>query len=162
MVYLDLDGTLLGPSGSILVDPARRFTTAGVRALVRRLSDGALRLADNGHTGPGDAHILHLLPAAASKATAVACDIAARGADPADCLAVGDSAQDLDIGRVLGTVAIVANGAAACADTPPTRAGGCGRPSPWRSGASGTPTRSGCARSSWAGPSALPGPLGER
>jgi len=85
----------------------------GAAGLVRTLSGGALRLADNGHTGPGDAHIIHLLPAAASKAVAVARDIAARGADPAECLAVGDSRQDLDIGRVLGTIAIVANGAAA-------------------------------------------------
>jgi hypothetical protein len=212
VVYLDLDGTLFGPSGSILRDPEGGFTTAGVRALellhaagvpvvlvsgrsrqrleavartlgaagvlpemgatdagyptgpgetvhaaiartgipgallvaepglaahplavagregshvflgtvgpgaaafVDTLSEGSLRLADNGHTGPGDAHIFHLLPAAASKALAVERDIAARGADPADCLAVGDSRQDLDIGRVLGTVAIVANGAAA-------------------------------------------------
>lgn len=211
MVYLDLDGTLFGPSGSILIDPEGRFTLAGVTALgllhdagipvvlvsgrsrqrleavartlgasgvlpemgatdagyptapgetvhdaiartgipeallasepglaahplalagregshvflgrvgdgaaalVRTLSDGSLRLADNGHTGPDDAHIFHLLPAAASKARAVERDIAARGADPDGCLAVGDSAQDLDIGRVLGSVAIVANGAA--------------------------------------------------
>lgn len=81
--------------------------------LVARMSAGALRLADNGRTGTGDARIVHLLPAAASKAAAVERDIAARGADPADCLAVGDSLQDLDIGRVLGAVAIVANGAAA-------------------------------------------------
>lgn len=82
-------------------------------ALVRTMSAGELRLADNGHTGPGDAHIMHVLPAAASKARAVAGDIAARAVAPADCLAVGDSRQDLDIGRVLGTVAIVANGASA-------------------------------------------------
>ena len=85
----------------------------GADALVDRLSGGLLRLADNGHTGPDGAHIFHLLPAAASKAAAVARDIAARGADPAACLAVGDSGQDLGMGRVLGTVAIVANGAAA-------------------------------------------------
>ena len=212
VVYLDLDGTLFGPSGSILIDQRGRFTHVGVRALqllhgagipvvlvsgrsrrrleavaralgiagvlpemgatdagyptapgetvhdaiartgvpdallasepglathplaltgregshvflgrvgdgaealVRTLSDGALRLADNGRAGPGDARILHLLPAGASKANAVELDMAARGADPDACLAVGDSAQDLDIGRVLGSVAIVANGAAA-------------------------------------------------
>jgi len=211
-VYLDLDGTLLGPSGSILRDAAGGFTHAGIRvfelldaagvpvvlvsgrsrrrleavaqtlgaagvlpemgatdagypvgpgetvheaigrtgvpdallaaepllaphplaawgregshvflgrvgdgaaALVHDRSAGTLRLADNGHTGPGDAHIFHLLPAAASKAAAVARDVAARGADPARCLAVGDSGQDLDMGSVLGRVAIVANGAAA-------------------------------------------------
>ncbi len=82
-------------------------------ALVDRLSKGTLRLADNGQTGDEGSHIWHLLPAAASKAAAVARDLGARGADPAASLAVGDSAQDLGIGRVLGTVAIVANGAAA-------------------------------------------------
>ncbi len=87
--------------------------SADASALVQTLSNGLLRLADNGHTGPDDAHILHLLPAAASKAVAVERDIAARAADAAACLAVGDSRQDLDIGRVLGTVAIVGNGAAA-------------------------------------------------
>lgn len=82
-------------------------------ALVADRSGGALRLADNGETGGAGAHIWHLLPAAASKAAAVERDLAARGADPASSLAVGDSAQDLDIGRVVGAVAIVANGAAA-------------------------------------------------
>ncbi|WP_217914226.1 HAD family hydrolase [Miltoncostaea marina] len=82
-------------------------------ALVERLSRGALRLADNGEIGTDGAHVYHLLPAGASKAAAVERDVAARGADPAACLAVGDSRQDLDVGRVVGAVAIVANGAAA-------------------------------------------------
>ncbi len=85
----------------------------GAAGLVDELSGGTLRLADNGETGAEGAHIWHLLPAAASKAAAVARDLAAREADPLASLAVGDSAQDLDIGRVLGRVAIVANGAAA-------------------------------------------------
>ena len=33
VVYLDLDGTLFGPSGSILIDQRGRFTHVGVRAL---------------------------------------------------------------------------------------------------------------------------------
>ena len=86
------------------------------QALVATLSGGALRLADNGQTDPGGAHIYHLLPAAASKAAAVARDLEARGADPGACLAVGDSGQDLDMGRAVGAVAIVANGAAADAE----------------------------------------------
>jgi predicted mannosyl-3-phosphoglycerate phosphatase (HAD superfamily) len=85
----------------------------GAAALVDRLSGGSLRLADNGEVGPDGARIHHLLPAAASKAAAVRRDVAARGADPARCLAVGDSSQDLDISRAVGAVAIVANGAAA-------------------------------------------------
>jgi hypothetical protein len=84
----------------------------GAYALVQRLSGGALRLADNGRIGEGT-HVFHLLPANASKANAVARDVAARGCDPAKCLAVGDSLQDLDMGAAVGAVAIVANGAAA-------------------------------------------------
>jgi hypothetical protein len=79
-------------------------------ALVERLSGGALRLADNGRIGEG-VHVFHLLPANASKANAVARDVAARGCDAARCLAVGDSLQDLDMGMAVGAVAIVANGA---------------------------------------------------
>lgn len=98
--------------------------TAGPNAeeLVARLSGGSLRLADNGQTDATGAHIYHLLPAAASKAKAVARDLEARGADPDACLAVGDSRQDLDIGRVLGAVAIVANGAEADAEVAATAA----------------------------------------
>lgn len=84
-------------------------------ALVRDLSQGTLRLADNGRIAAG-AHVFHLLPAHASKAEAVARDVAARGADPSLCLAVGDSGQDLDMGAAVGAVAIVANGAAADPD----------------------------------------------
>jgi phosphoglycolate phosphatase len=85
----------------------------GASALVERLSGGALRLADNGEIREDGAHVYHLLPAAASKAAAVARHLEARGLDGAACLAVGDSRQDLDISRVVGCVAIVANGAAA-------------------------------------------------
>lgn len=104
--------------------------SASAEDLVDTLSGGELRLADNGHTGPDAAHILHLLPAAASKAAAVARDMSARGARASDCLAVGDSRQDLDIGRVVGAVAIVANGARAdarvAADAPWITAGSYG------------------------------------
>lgn len=102
-----------GREGShVLVGRAGR----GAGALVERLSGGALRLADNGEVRDDGAHVYHLLPAAAGKAAAVARDVASRGADPAACLAVGDSSQDLAIAGVVGSVAIVANGAAADAE----------------------------------------------
>jgi len=78
---------------------------------VRELSRGALKLVDNGTLGPDGARVFHLLPADASKADAVARDVAARGADAAECLAIGDSRQDLEMRRIVGAVAIVANGA---------------------------------------------------
>ncbi len=86
--------------------------TPDAAAGVAERSGGTLRLADNGRVGDG-VHVYHLLPAAASKGAAVARDITARGLRSADCLAVGDSHQDLAMGDATGAVAIVANGAAA-------------------------------------------------
>jgi phosphoglycolate phosphatase len=82
-------------------------------AFVREASGGALRLADNGVVRADGAHVYHVLPVAAGKGAAVARDIAARGADPAACLAVGNSREDLDISLVVGRLALVANAAAA-------------------------------------------------
>ncbi len=77
--------------------------------LVHVLSAGSLRLVDNGGTGDGR-RAYHLLPAAAGKGPAVALDIARRGADPAACLAVGDSRADLELLSAVGLVAMVRNG----------------------------------------------------
>jgi hypothetical protein len=76
-----------------------------------------LRLVDNGvireHAGrfPGIeiVHAYHLIPAAASKARAVARHIQVRGYEPGECIAVGDSREDLDVASVLGTFWLVAN-----------------------------------------------------
>jgi hydroxymethylpyrimidine pyrophosphatase-like HAD family hydrolase len=76
-----------------------------------------LRLVDNGViselTGrmPGVevVHAYHLIPAAASKARAVARHIRARGYDPARCIAVGDSREDMDAAEVVGAFWLVAN-----------------------------------------------------
>jgi phosphoglycolate phosphatase-like HAD superfamily hydrolase len=57
-------------------------------------------------------HAYHLVPAQASKARAVARHIQARGYEPAQCIAVGDSREDLDAARVVGTFWMVANGLA--------------------------------------------------
>mgnify|MGYP001815257104 CR=1 FL=1 len=98
-----------GREGSYVVR-GRAGPDAG--AWIASESDGSLRLADNGHIGGGH-HVYHLLPAAASKARAVELDLERRGLDGRHSLAVGDSRQDLDMGRAVGTVAIVANGAEA-------------------------------------------------
>jgi hydroxymethylpyrimidine pyrophosphatase-like HAD family hydrolase len=81
-------------------------------AFVRARSGGRLTLADNGQAGQPGTWVYHLMPAGASKAAAVKRDIARRGADPAACLAVGDSPQDLGIAEVVGHMALVANGSA--------------------------------------------------
>lgn len=74
-----------------------------------------LRLVDNGvvreHAIPGIevVHAYHLIPAAASKAHAVARHLQARGYDPQECIAVGDSREDLDSAEVVGCFWLVAN-----------------------------------------------------
>jgi hydroxymethylpyrimidine pyrophosphatase-like HAD family hydrolase len=74
----------------------------------------ALRLVDNGAIAPrpqfeGRPHVFHLLPAAASKAGAVAVHMRAREYGPEECIAVGDSIEDLDVARVVGRFFLVAN-----------------------------------------------------
>jgi hypothetical protein len=85
----------------------------GAGAFVARESAGALRLVDNGVIDATGNRVYHLTPAGAGKAVAVARDIAARRADPAACLAVGDSPEDLRIADVVGHFALVANALAA-------------------------------------------------
>ena len=51
----------------------------------------------------------HLRPEGISKATAVAAHQRMRGLDPADCVAVGDSREDLAVAATVGTFWLVAN-----------------------------------------------------
>jgi len=76
-----------------------------------------LRLVDNGvvrehaEQMPGLAivHAYHLIPAAASKARAVARHMQARGYARVDCIAVGDSREDIDTASVVQSFWLVAN-----------------------------------------------------
>jgi len=76
-----------------------------------------LRFLDNGaisHPMPEIevAHAYHLVPSEASKARAVAFHMQARGYAPEQCIAVGDSAEDLDVAAVVGRFFVPANGPA--------------------------------------------------
>ena len=53
-----------------------------------------------------------LMPRGISKGTASAWDLQRRGIDPADAVAIGDSASDLDMAPAVGRLWITANGAA--------------------------------------------------
>jgi hydroxymethylpyrimidine pyrophosphatase-like HAD family hydrolase len=85
-------------------------------ALLGGRGDGDLRLLDNGAIGrpmptvEGPTHAYHLVPRLVSKANAVAAHARARGYDPADCIAVGDSIEDLEVAAVVGRFFVVANG----------------------------------------------------
>jgi phosphoglycolate phosphatase len=76
---------------------------------------GWLRLVDNGvireHSIPGIpiTHAYHLIPAGASKARAVARHMQARMYATGDCIAIGDSREDIDAASVVETFWLVAN-----------------------------------------------------
>jgi len=74
-----------------------------------------LRFLDNGAIGrrmPGIevSHAYHLVPGGASKGHAVGAHMRARGYEPAECIAAGDSIEDLGAAEHVGRFFCVANG----------------------------------------------------
>ena len=82
-------------------------------ALLAEHGHGDLRLVDNGAIAPRpslpEAHAYHLMPRTASKAAAVDAHMRARGYAPEECIAVGDSREDLGAADVVGRFFLVAN-----------------------------------------------------
>jgi phosphoglycolate phosphatase len=83
-------------------------------ALLAEQGHDGLRLLDNGKIrtempGLDVAHAYHLVPKLAGKANGVAAHARARGYDPADCIAIGDSVEDLEVARTVGRFFVVAN-----------------------------------------------------
>jgi hydroxymethylpyrimidine pyrophosphatase-like HAD family hydrolase len=77
---------------------------------------GDLRLVDNGAISPKDSlpdirrpHAYHLIPRESSKARAVATHMQARGYAPEECVALGDSREDVDVAQAVGRFFLVAN-----------------------------------------------------
>jgi hypothetical protein len=88
-------------------------------ALLAAEGHGDLRLVDNGAIAPkpslsdldGPPHAYHLMPRTASKAKAVEAHMRARGYAAGECIAVGDSREDVGVAPVVGRFFLVANGA---------------------------------------------------
>jgi phosphoglycolate phosphatase len=84
--------------------------------LLAARGDDDLRLLDNGAIGApmatveGRTHAYHLVPREVSKGAAVAAHARARGYDPAQTIAVGDSVEDLEVAPAVGRFFVVANG----------------------------------------------------
>jgi hydroxymethylpyrimidine pyrophosphatase-like HAD family hydrolase len=86
-------------------------------AVLDQAGYGWLRLVDNGvvraqaeqMAGLPVVHAYHLIPSGASKARGVARHMQIRGYAPADCIAVGDSREDMDTAAVVSTFWLVAN-----------------------------------------------------
>jgi hypothetical protein len=106
---------------------------AEANELLREHGHESLKLVDNGVISvkptlpdlPGPPHSYHLLPAGVSKAAAVAAHMRARGYAPRECIAVGDSKEDLGTADVVGRFFLVAN---AVEKDPSIRAAIAGRP----------------------------------
>jgi hydroxymethylpyrimidine pyrophosphatase-like HAD family hydrolase len=85
-------------------------------AVLEDRGHGDLRLIDNGAIFrpmegiEGLAHAYHLMPAASSKADAVAFHMRARGYEPGQCIAIGDSVEDLGVAAVVGRFFVPSNG----------------------------------------------------
>jgi hypothetical protein len=100
----------------------RGLVDAGeANALLGEHGHTAVRLVDNGAIAPpdtlggaetlgADPRVYHLIPRGASKANAVARHRAARGYDRGECLAVGDSREDVEVAEHVGRFFLVANG----------------------------------------------------
>jgi phosphoglycolate phosphatase len=83
--------------------------------LLQREGHGNLRLVDNGGIHPippgmEEARAFHLVPRSASKGRAVAWHMRARGYAREECIAIGDSREDLGAAEVVATFWLVANG----------------------------------------------------
>jgi hydroxymethylpyrimidine pyrophosphatase-like HAD family hydrolase len=86
-------------------------------ALLAEHGHGDLRLVDNGAmhgrapalAGLPQVRVYHLIPAGVSKARAVTAHMRARGLRAADCIAIGDSREDLGVAPQVGTFWLVAN-----------------------------------------------------
>ena len=93
-----------------------KIDVAEANAILEREGHGALKLIDNGAIVrqmdgvEGRAHAYHLMPAAASKANAVVFHMRARGYAPEECIAIGDSVEDLAVAEVVGRFFVPANG----------------------------------------------------
>jgi hydroxymethylpyrimidine pyrophosphatase-like HAD family hydrolase len=84
------------------VDPAE------ANALLEREGHGGLRLADNGESHTGG-RVYHLIPRETSKLAAVEWHMRARGYASQECIAVGDSAEDMTVAPAVGRFYLVAN-----------------------------------------------------
>ncbi len=78
------------------------------QALLEAEGHHGLRLVDNGAIS-GGRRVYHLIPAASSKAVAVRAHMQARGYARADCIAVGDSREDLGVIDLVSRFFLVAN-----------------------------------------------------
>ncbi|MBJ7329728.1 MAG: HAD hydrolase family protein [Solirubrobacteraceae bacterium] len=78
---------------------------------LRLVDNGAIDVPQHGlDVAASELHAYHLVPRGVSKARAVARHQRARGYAPEDCIAAGDSREDLAVAAAVGTFWLMANG----------------------------------------------------
>jgi hydroxymethylpyrimidine pyrophosphatase-like HAD family hydrolase len=95
--------------GAVAVDEAQQVLNDGGFEWLRLVDNGVVRAASEQMAGLEVVHAYHLIPAAASKARAVARHMRARGYAAAECIAAGDSREDLGVASVVGAFWLVGN-----------------------------------------------------
>jgi phosphoglycolate phosphatase len=95
--------------GAVDLDDARSALEYAGLDWLRLVDNGVVRAHAEQMAGLPTVHAYHLIPAAASKARAVGRHMQARGYEPASCIAVGDSREDMDAASVVGAFWLVAN-----------------------------------------------------
>jgi hydroxymethylpyrimidine pyrophosphatase-like HAD family hydrolase len=95
--------------GSVDLEEAQRLLDSSGFAWLRLVDNGVLTAHDEQMPGLSLVHAYHLVPAAASKTRAVARHMQARGYGREDCIAVGDSREDMGVTSVVSAFWLVAN-----------------------------------------------------
>lgn len=95
--------------GAVDVEEANAVLEGAGLGWLRLVDNGVVRFASESLQGLGVLHAYHLIPAAASKARAVARHKQVRGYATEDCIAVGDSREDMGVVGTVGSFWLVAN-----------------------------------------------------
>jgi phosphoglycolate phosphatase len=95
--------------GSIDLEEARMALDDADLQWLRLVDNGVIRVRSEQLAGFSVVHAYHLIPTGASKVRAVARHMQARGYTREDCIAVGDSREDMDAALAVGAFWLVAN-----------------------------------------------------
>jgi hypothetical protein len=95
--------------GSVDIAEARELLNGAGYQWLRLVDNGVVRARDEQGPGLPAVHAYHLIPSAASKARAVARHMQARAYARDECIAVGDSREDVEVSSVVGAFWLVAN-----------------------------------------------------
>jgi hypothetical protein len=95
--------------GDVDLDEVGRVLEDSGLGWLRLVDNGVIRAESESLAGLPRIRAYHLIPAGTSKARGVARHMQARGYRPADCIACGDSREDMDAAGVVGTFWLMAN-----------------------------------------------------